>query len=932
MKKTSVLAIICLLLAQHFFVYSQNTEIQYLSGVDKDNIVVWDFKIDSGLKCCKWSTIAVPSNWELQGFGRYNYGRDLRKDELPANETGIYRYNFDVPKRWKNKVVKIVFEGVMTDAQVFINGKKAGPEHQGGFYRFAYDISKLIRYNKSNQLEVIVRNQSSNSSINAAERESDYWIFSGIFRPVYLKAMPQQHIEALAIDAEANGLLTASITLKNISGNSRAVAQIFDMSDNPVGSEFEIKIEKGQKEGILKSHINNIKPWNPEFPNLYMLEIMLKDDQTTMHSIRQPFGFRTVELRKGEGIYVNNVKIMFKGVNRHSFWPESGRCLSKEISIKDVNLIKDMNMNAVRMSHYPPDTHFLDVCDSLGLFVLDELAGWQDFYDTKTGKRLVREMVLRDVNHPSIILWDNGNEGGHNFELDDDFALYDPQNRPVIHPQHIFRGTDTQHYKDYDCCTGSLFHGREVFFPTEFLHGLYDGGLGAGLEDYWDLMRANPLSAGGFLWVFADEGVVRVDKNGIIDTHGNNAPDGIVGPYHEKEGSFYTIKELWSPIVINKKYIDPGFSGKLLLENRYFYSNLSECSLIWQLSDIAPDTENKLSQKIYKSETIRLPDTPPGSTADIGLKLPEGYRNHDILSLQITDRYSREIYNRSWPLKTPEAFSRKMIHLSNDINTPVTVEEESKLVTAKAGIMTYIFNKKTGLLEKILRNGQHLSFGGGPITSIGSTEYEGLTWKIKNGSAIISLHYKEKIHRADFIIEQDGLLLLKFAYQPGRGKTDYLGINFSYPENLVTGVKWVGNGPYRVWKNRMKGPQFGYWEKEYNNTITGERDWIYPEFKGYFSSFYQIIIDSKEFPFKIFCQSEDVFLRLFTPEAPHGALNKRTDGLFPPGDISFMHAITPIGTKFTDADRLGLQGAKNIISGTGSSKRYLHFDLIFDFR
>jgi len=932
MKKASAFVFPFLLFGLHFFVCAQQTEIQYLSGVDKDNTVTWDFKIDGGLNCCKWSTITVPSNWELQGFGRYNYGRDHRQDELPANETGIYRYSFNVPKHWKNKIVKIVFEGVMTDTRVFINGEKAGPEHRGGFYRFTYDVSKLIRYNKLNQLEVIVKNQSSNPSINAAERESDYWIFSGIFRPVYLKAMPRQHIENVAIDARANGDIKINIQLKNISGNSRAVAQILDMSGNPIATAFETGIIKGQKKARLASSFNNIKAWNPEFPNLYVLKISLVDDKTTFHSIHQQFGFRTIELRKGDGVYVNDVKIMFKGVNRHSFWPESGRCLSKKISIMDVNLMKDMNMNAVRMSHYPPDTHFLNVCDSLGLFVLDELAGWQDYYDTQTGKRLVREMVVRDVNHPSIVLWDNGNEGGHNFAVDDDFALYDPQKRPVIHPQHIFRGTDTQHYKDYDCCTGSLFHGREVFFPTEFLHGLYDGGLGAGLEDYWNLMRANPLSAGGFLWVFGDEGVVRVDKDGVIDTHGNNAPDGIVGPYREKEGSFYTIKELWSPVVINKKYLGPEFYGKLSLENRYFYTNLSECSLTWQLSDINQAITDKTIQKVYDSRTIRLPDTAPGTTTIIDLELPEGYRSHDVLSLQIADRYARNIYNRSWPLKTPEAFSIKMIPVSQSTDIPIIVEEKSDRLIVKADIMTYVFDKKNGLLEKVIRDNQALSFNGGPTINIGKTEYEGLTWEIENGNAIISLHYKEKIRQADFIIKQDGLLLLKFAYRPGRGKTDYLGINFNYPEDLVTAVHWVGNGPYRVWKNRMKGPQFGYWEKAYNNTITGEQSWVYPEFKGYFSSFYQIIIKNKESPFKIYCKSDDVFLRLFTPEAPHGAFNERTDGLFPSGDISFMHAITPIGTKFTDADRLGPQGAKNIISGTGNKHRNLHFDLIFDFR
>ncbi len=171
-----------------------------------------------------------------------------------------------------------------------------------------------------------------------------------------------------------------------------------------------------------------------------------------------------------------------KGVNRHSFRPETGRTLSKKNSIEDVLLMKDMNMNAVRMSHYPPDDHFLDVCDSLGLFVMDELAGWHGHYDTPTGTKLLKEMIDHDVNHPSIIMWANGNEGGHNFELDSLFTRYDIQQRPVVHPWQLFDGIETQHYREYNYGIGNYEHGREIVMPTEFLHGQFDGGHGAGLK------------------------------------------------------------------------------------------------------------------------------------------------------------------------------------------------------------------------------------------------------------------------------------------------------------------------------------------------------------------------------------------------------------------------------------------------------------------
>ena len=196
-----------------------------------------------------------------------------------------------------------------------------------------------------------------------------------------------------------------------------------------------------------------------------------KADGEVVHSVQQRFGFRTMEVREGDGLYVNGKRIMLKGSDRHSFWPDSGRCLSEEVSRLDINLMHEMNMNAVRMSHYPPDQHFLDDCDEMGLYVLDEVTGWHGAYDDTVGHKIVKEMVTRDVNHPSVLFWDNGNEGGWNTNLDGDYAQYDPQKRHVLHPWALFDHVDTKHYPDYKTVVAKA-NGPEVFFPTEMLHGL----------------------------------------------------------------------------------------------------------------------------------------------------------------------------------------------------------------------------------------------------------------------------------------------------------------------------------------------------------------------------------------------------------------------------------------------------------------------------
>ncbi|RYG42856.1 MAG: glycoside hydrolase family 2 protein, partial [Chitinophagaceae bacterium] len=456
-----------------FAAKAQQTEIKYLSGTGSDNTVDWQFYCTGGMNSGKWTTIPVPSCWELQGFGKYDYG--FAKDSVRGKEQGLYKYEFFVPASWKEKKTNIVFEGSMTDTEVKINGRPAGAIHQGAFYAFKYDISSLLNYGGKNLLEVTVSKHSANQSVNEAERKADFWIFGGIFRPVYLEALPLNHIQHVAVDAKASGEVIVDV---KSTGGDNVVLQLFNASGKKFGNAKTAKISADK--AVITSKFVSPKLWTPESPNLYKAVFTLYKAGKVVHTISKKIGFRTVEVKQRDGIYVNGVKVKMKGVNRHSFHPKSGRTTNKQISITDVLLMKEMNMNAVRMAHYPPDDHFLDVCDSLGLFVMDELAGWHGNYDTLTGTKLLKEMIDHDVNHPSIILWANGNEGGHNFDLDHLFTEYDIQKRPVVHPWQLFGGFDTQHYREYNYGIGNYENGREIVMPTEFLHGQYDGGHGAG--------------------------------------------------------------------------------------------------------------------------------------------------------------------------------------------------------------------------------------------------------------------------------------------------------------------------------------------------------------------------------------------------------------------------------------------------------------------
>jgi len=906
-----------------FTVSAQQTGKQYLSGTGNDHTVNWDFFVSSGMKAGKWTRIPVPSNWELQGFGKYDYG--FAKDSVRGKEEGLYKYKFKVPESWKNNINNIVFEGSMTDTEVKINGQLAGAIHQGAFYVFKYNISKLLKYEGENLLEVKVAKHSANPSVNEAERKADFWIFGGIFRPVYLESLPQSHFERLQLSAQANGVFSGKLA---IVGDADQIAIQLTGKDGCVfGEKVIVPVKPGQQQVEFKKQFANPKLWSSEFPNLYTAKFTLLKSHKIVHIQSKKIGFRTIEVKERDGVYVNGAKMKFKGVNRHSFYPSSGRTTSKKISIADVKLMKEMNMNAVRMSHYPPDGHFLDVCDSLGLYVMDELAGWHGNYDTPTGSKLLKEMMINDENHPSIVIWANGNEGGHNRELDPLFAQFDFQQRAVVHPWEIFGGFETTHYREFNYGIGNYDHGHHIVMPTEFLHGMFDGGHGAGIEDYWDAMWQNPLSAGGFLWDFADQGVVRTDKNGEIDTDSNRGPDGIVGPHHEKEGSFYTIKEVWSPVFFEKREMTPAFDGGFNVENRYSFTNLNQCKFNWSLKKLTAGS----IQQIKNGSSIS-PNVKPYEKGKLQINLPGDWRSFDVLYITAQSPNGEEIFTWSFPIIHPKDQAAKLLLKANA--NAVSVKDTTAVYEILANGINLIFNKATGLLEKVDKGPVNIPFTNGPVLQEGVNNFKNFTLKRVGDEVIISSTFnrKESYNTLEWTIYPSGMVKMVVHYFPLAYFTTFVGLNFSYPESEIKSVEYMGNGPYRVWKNRMKGNQFGVWSKEYNNVATGEVPFKYPEFKGYHANLYWCKIVGKTHTFKVFTNREDVFLRLFTPKKSKDTEWDNMSPTFPTGDISFMNGISAIGTKTQKPETTGPMGMKHVYYDFEKEpSRALNMTLYFDF-
>lgn len=926
------------------------TTVHYLSGKGADDAVLWDFYCTDGLNSGKWTKIRVPSCWETQGFGQFQYGLPFYGKPFPegiAKEEGMYKYEFDVPESWTNQVVRLIFEASMTDTEVKINGLKAGEKHQGAFYRFSYDVTDLLKYGKKNLIEVTVKKESDNASVNLAERRADYWNFGGIIRPVFFEIKPPSHIKRTAIDAKANGSFYANCYFGNaVLDNSSLRTEIFDTKGNKI-EEKTTQITKGSDQVVVTMDINSPQLWTAETPNLYVVHFsLLNEDGSIMHQVSEKTGFRTIEVKESDGLYINGVRVNIRGVNRHSFRPETGRTLDREKNYEDVRLMKEMNMNAVRLSHYPPDPEFLEACDELGLYVMDELGGWHGKYDTPTGRKLIKSMITRDLNHPSIIWWSNGNEKGWNTELDDEFLRWDIQKRPVIHPQGNFGGFETMHYRSYGE-SQEYMRLPEIYLPTEFLHGLYDGGHGAGLYDYWEMMRKHPRCIGGFLWVLADEGVKRVDLDGRIDNQGNFAADGIVGPHHEKEGSFYTIKELWSPVQIMNEDIEFDFDGNLIVENRYDFTNISECTFKWEQVSFPSALKSSNEVLLIKKGETKGSNILPHEKGIVHIDVPAFNKDVDGLFVTVNDKYGDELWRWSW----------KILKLQNDKELQIIkgekplYNETDESVIVKASDNTYKFDKKDGLLKDVTVKGKKISFANGPrfiaarradrsfdqFFNHDDSDAKKLerTYKEITDAAVVdrvdiieednklvvSVVYKlGNMIKSEWTVMPDGTLILNYTYNFD-GVVDLMGVKFDYPEHNVVSKRWLGDGPYRVWQNRLHGVSYDVWQNDYNDPIPGE-SFTYPEFKGYFSNCSWMNIVTKEGTIFIENHTPDTYLGVYQPRDGRDALLYT----LPESGISLLNVIPPVRNKVNSTDLIGPSSQPKWVSGEKSGNLIFKFD------
>ncbi|MCS7017728.1 MAG: glycoside hydrolase family 2 TIM barrel-domain containing protein [Cytophagales bacterium] len=570
-----------------FCLWAQTTQIHFLSGTDKDNLVQWDFWIDKGRKSGNWQKINVPSCWETEGFGTI-------AAVATASEQGIYKHQFIALPQWQGKHVRIVFEGVLSEATVKLNGKLLG-SHRGAYEPFAFNVSDKLLWGASNELEIAVRKQ---------QGASDSWSLGGIYKPVYLEILPPVHITQLLVDARQNGELQARI-LVNQPANTQVVAYLKDQHGRTIGEPLQSSAARffsDQHIGFeLNATFSGIQPWSAELPQRYRLTVELQNEHgALLHQLSTTVGFRSVVVQRNR-LYLNNQPVQLQTVQYRGFWVESGISVSRQISELDGLLLKEMNANSVYQPLYTPDSHFLDVCDSLGLYLICQVP------------KALTELTLPVTNHPCLIL------------------LTDNTNQPDWVPQAVL--------------------------PPNALHVVSEVSKlsDAFIKATWEAtLKGNKW--GMLLPYFAEESLK--DENGKLLRQASTEQVGFVDAYHKPQALYHAVRDWWSPVQLRSEHSHGRFQGTLIAENRFSFTNLNQCRITWQLAKVIfpSDRTSTGDLQILASGIASSPNIAPGTADKLLLNLPNDWQNNDLLIVSIATSLGNEICTKHFPITSPENY------------------------------------------------------------------------------------------------------------------------------------------------------------------------------------------------------------------------------------------------------------------------------------
>ena len=688
----------------------------------------------------EWATMPVPGNWEINGYGvpiytNVNYPFPMNPPFIPHddNPTGCYRHSFQVPEAWEGRRVILHFESGLAAMEVWLNGSSVGYA-EGTKTAVEFDITPYIVAGE-NLLAVKGYRWSDGSYLE----DQDFWRLSGFDRGVKIYSVDDVRIADAFVIADLDkgyksGLLDARVTLEN-SGKEpfSGVAELFLVDAKGlsiVNQKREVAIDGGASlELTFTKVVAKVKQWSDEHPNLYTTVVVLRSDAgEVVEATSVRTGFRKVEIRDAQ-LLLNGKRLMINGVNIHEHNPATGHVINRELMLKDIALMKQHNINAVRTSHYPQPTEWYDLCDEYGILLVDEAnieahgcgTGWHESYpEFHPSHRAewkgahhdrVRAMVERDKNHPSVILWSMGNESSDGEVYGEMYEWIKRRDRTrFVQLEQGYGGPHTDivcpmyppmnEFRRYAERTDM----RKPYILCEFAHAM--GNSTGNFREYFDIMEGHPHMQGGFIWDWVDQGIDATGRDGrhywgyggdfgawMYPHDENFCCNGVVSADRTPHPGLNEVKKVYQDI--NFEMVD---DGKVRIINDFNFRDLSEYAFSYEVL---------CEGHSVASNEIKGVSCKAGESVIVGVELPEKMAGKEyMLNLYAKQRLSHPLIPMDYVV------AMEQIALSDydfDHTAPtgtLEIERGEGWLVAYAKEVGVLFNTRNGRLERYVANGR----------------------------------------------------------------------------------------------------------------------------------------------------------------------------------------------------------------------------------
>ncbi len=703
---------------------------------------------DPSVSTASWKDITVPGNWEMQGFGTAIYvnhpyefqPRNPQPPQLPeANPVGVYRRDFEVPAGWDGRDIFLNIAGAKSGVYVYLNGKEVGySEDSKNTAEFL--LNPYLQAGK-NTLTLKIYRWSTGSYLEC----QDFWRMSGIERDVFLWSQPKTAVKDFRVvstldDTYTDGIFNLAIDVKNSGTETRKLSigyELLDKAGQTVASETKgTWVSPAQPiTASFAADLKQVAKWSAETPDLYQLLMTIKDDQGKVLEV-VPFhvGFRRIEIKESQQLaengkpytlfFFNGQPIKLKGVNVHETNPKTGKYVTEDIMRRDFELMKQHNLNTVRLSHYPQDRRFYELCDEYGLYVYDEanIESHGMYYNLRKGGSLgnnpewlkahlsrTENMYERNKNYPSVTIWSLGNEAGNGYNFYQTYLYVKEKEktmmqRPVCYERALWEWNTDMYVPQYPSAEwlgqiGRAGSDRPVV-PSEYSHAM--GNSNGNLWDQWQEIYRYPNLQGGYIWDWVDQGMDAVDENGrpyfaYGGDYGKDTPsdanflcNGVVNPDRTPHPGMAEVKYVHQNIGFEA--VDPA-TGRFRVTNRFYFTSLDNYPISWQVM---------ANGKVVKSGALTLKLAPQGSEE---VTIPVSGLTPKAGTEYFVNFQAKSVRAESWrpagyqvahdqfrlPIESPKASFKTT-------GPKLKVTQDGDILSASSSKVQFVFNKKSGIV------------------------------------------------------------------------------------------------------------------------------------------------------------------------------------------------------------------------------------------